>query len=434
MSIVGQVLPEVNPQWQTDSPHYDNTDQQRKRESLSSFRLHNHGLGLHSRYPKNPPKSNPEVMETLKRSITTSIVLLLTAAGCGSNKLTDPGGDGWVFELVASGPRVGIHSSLATASDGTVYLAYHDDRLHNLHLAERTGVNQWIYTELDTSGWMGEFVDICVDAGDTLHLAYQDSWNRVIRYACFDGAAWEYEHLELFTSRGESPSLIARPDGIHLVEIDTGTDASGGYGELYYWRKSQSGWEKLSSISGSYYRPYLGYTYGADGPVIATISFYFPARPVRAWYWIRKYTSSDGYHPWTTTTVLFAESYTAVEYGNNAISVAIDHTGRCHLIYLGRDNVLIDTTCGVVDEGVSDSLIRLERGPTGDLWLLYRRGNDFILGHFDTGGEWAQTARVTGTRPDGRYDMHVDPSGKIHISFYDGASEELWYGQWEVGP
>lgn len=361
-------------------------------------------------------------------------LLFVVVTSCGREKLTKPKGSGWSFELVASGREVGLHSSLDTASDGTVYIAYHDPRYHDLHLARREGAGQWTSVEVDSLGWKGEFVELCIDSNDNLHLAYQDGWALRLRYAFFDGNTWIYEHLNPRDSSGEAPVLIAHPDGIHMVELYTASRMSAGSGDVNYWHKTGTGWQLLSTLNGNFMRPYLGVSYVNGEPAIAILMKYTASAPVNTILQIVRHTAATGDGPWNTTTIVAAESYEAVKYGKNVIGFGFDESGTGHLLYLGPGNVLVDTAGDPVDDGVSDDPIVMREGPGNELWVTYLKGNNIIISRYMAGTGWKKVGSIGGAQPEGRYDFLVEDSGILHMSLYNSASQELWYGRREVQP
>lgn len=373
----------------------------------------------------------------MKKCTPTLLSLLLVSlslSACGSGGITKPHGSGWTFELVASGREVGIHSSLATTSDGTVYVAFNDLRHNDLHLARRLAARDWSITEIDTVGWVGEYVTICIDQNDHLHLAYQDTWNRRLRYGYQDGTGWTFEHLGPLNSRGEAPSMIEQPDGIHMVEIFTASRTGSHSGSVNYWWKAPGGWQRLSDFNITYMRPFIGFTIGPNGPVIALIQKDYDGTAVTSSFAIVKQSAADGSGPWTREYIVDIDSYDSLKYGDRSIAIGFDNNDVSHLVYLGRENVLKDTGGEDIDTGVRNSPIIMRTGAGGELWLTYVKGTTIHLSRHSTGAGWERMGQIGDIDPDGRYDMRVDADGIVHVSVYHRPAQQLWYGRWEASP
>ncbi len=378
---------------------------------------------------------NGPVVKKNSLSVLSLLLVSLSLSACGSSKITKPHGNGWTFELLTSGREVGIHSSLATTSDGTVHVAFFDMRHNDLYIARRQAAGEWSITEIDTVGWVGEFVTLCIDQNDHLHLAYQDTWNRRLRYAYRDGTGWTYDHLSPLESRGEAPTMIERPDGIHMVELDTSSRTLFLTGHVNYWWKAPGGWQKLSTIELFDMRPFFDFTIGPNGPVIALlVKDYGGGRAVSSRFAVIRQSADDGAGPWARRYVVNVRSYDSVKYGDRPIAVGFDNNGVSHLVYLGQESVLKDTGSADIDSGVRNSPIVMRTGAGGELWLTYVKGNTIHLSRFTTGSGWERMGRIGDIDPDGRYDMQVDADGIIHVSVYHRSAQKLWYGRWEASP
>ncbi len=372
-------------------------------------------------------------------SIPALLIALLALSACGSDDITNPHGSGWVFELIASGREVGIYSGLATTADGTVHVAFADERRHDLYLARRQAPGDWVISEIDTVGWMGEFVTLFIDSNDHFHIAYQDIWNRRLRYAFEDGSGWTYSYPydpnnPIFAT-GESPMMIERHDGIHMVELNTAARSGSRSGSVNYWWLSPGGWQKLSSFNLTYMRPFVGFTWGASGPVIGLIrKNEGGGAAVNSEFSIVRQTATDGSGPWTRQYIVDVDSYESLKYGDRPIATGFDDSGTLHLVYLGQEGVLKDTGGADVDTGVRNSRVVMKTGPGGELWLTWMKGTTLHLGRYMTGTGWERMGRIVDLDPDGRYDMHVDADGNIHVCVYHLPAQKLWYGQWEATP
>ena len=363
------------------------------------------------------------------------VCLLLIGAGCGSD-VTGPTGNGWTLEQIASGHLVGAYSSLTTAADGTVHVAYHDARRYRLFHARRMGPDQWEATRIDSAGWMGHDVVLRAgSAGDTLHLAYQDVWEKRLRYARYDGFSWNYEYVNLSTAYGERPALFLQPDGPHLVELNTDTD------QVAYWTRTGSGWSRLSTQRVSNARPALAFTIGPFGPAFAIVTYKtlagsFSNFPIG--YRILLYTAAGGDGPWTGVELdqreFTPETGKARDATPRGIGIESDPDGVLHVLYRDVDGVLRDSAGDPVDTGVRNAFLQVRRDPVGDLWVLYPRGSGLSLSRWTAGGGWNRVAAIGSLNPEGVWDLHIDDAGGVHVSVYSAATRSLWYGLWEERP
>ena len=354
-----------------------------------------------------------------RRSILALLCVLLSG-GCGSEEVTRPTEQGWVFEKLASGNLVGVHSSLTTSSDGTVHVIYHDGDYNRLYHARRVGPDQWVTTRIDTVGRFGRYVTVETGPGDTLHLAYKDIFHADLRYAMFDGSVWNYERFETSTSFGGSPVLKVEPDNLHLLEINTEKD------RINYWLGSFQNWRLAGQINA--YRlatNTFDFTLGPDGPVIVTFEeWYSQGTSLTLW------TASAPESLWTSTVIA-----TSIDPSSTP-SCEYDENGLLHVLYKNSSGEIYDTASGMIDEGVDDGLIRLHRdsGPNGGLWALYNHDDGLGLAAFQFGNTWERQTLISNLHPFGLYDLHVAEDGSIHISVYSETLKELYYGRWEGVP
>ncbi|MBX7253381.1 MAG: SMP-30/gluconolactonase/LRE family protein [Candidatus Promineofilum sp.] len=110
----------------------------------------------------------------------------------------------WIRESVV---LAGGGHSLAVDSRGQARIAFHDSRARSLKYAERTGLNAWTITTIDTPelgdtlSHAGLYPSLTFDAADNPHVAYTNAFSSgstlgVVRYAVYDGATWQKEWVE----------------------------------------------------------------------------------------------------------------------------------------------------------------------------------------------------------------------------------------------
>ncbi len=352
------------------------------------------------------------------------IITLIVLGGC-SRSPTGPGGGGWTFEPVANGDQVGLHSSLTTTSDGSVHILYHDAKDLTLHHARRVAPGKWERVQVDTIGWKGEDVVISRGAGDTLHVAYQDMFVDNLRYASFDGTSWAYERIDPFRSAGEEPIIDPRGDGIHLLELKSDRN------NINYWHGGLGNWTLLSDIHVNSPRSSLALAHGPTGhavAVFATQTTYY-GRSIHK-YDLLLFTAADPAGQWTKTVLV--TDLLRSDYSFQSLAMDYDQAGQRHILYRLGNGDLIDLAGGRIARGVVAGRIRIKRGPGGELWVLYPFKEGLGISRLYTDG-WRRETSISDLNSFGKWSMHIDENGTIHVSIYSHAERRLWYGRWEPG-
>jgi len=107
----------------------------------------------------------------------------------------------------------GKYSSMKVASDGTVWIAYHDVDLGGLYVSQRTGgPGTWTESEkVDTGGGAapsaGQWASMALDANDNPVIAHHDGGTGTLRLTRYDGAEWTSSEIfagEDFTGVGDT--------------------------------------------------------------------------------------------------------------------------------------------------------------------------------------------------------------------------------------
>ncbi|MFC1500443.1 hypothetical protein ACFL6T_05450 [Candidatus Zixiibacteriota bacterium] len=360
------------------------------------------------------------------KRVGTGIIIIITLfvwGGC-SKSPTGPAGGGWTFELVDAGSQMGWHSSLTTTSDGTVHILYHDGYELTLNHARRIAPDVWERTRLDTIGWKGEDVAVSCGLGDTLHIAYRDMFVKDLRYARYDGTDWVYDRLDPFRATGEEVIIDSRSDGVHMLELKDDSN------QLNYWHGGLENWNLVSYIHINGPRPTLALAQGPAGPVLslfATQTSY--SRSVQK-YDLLLYTADDPAGPWVKTTLI--SDLLRTDYSYQSLAMDFDEMGQLHLLYRLTDGDLHDMAGSRVAREVEAGRVRINRGPGGDLWALYPISDGFGLSNF-RGGVWRRMTSINALNHLGKWAMHIDGEGTVHISVYSHSGHRFWYGRWEPG-
>jgi len=351
--------------------------------------------------------------------ITVGIIYLNGCSTTSPDNSSGPTGEGWMFEQVATGVSVGIHSSLTVTSDSRVHMAFHDNINKKLHYAERTTEGGWTIVKLDSLGWKGLGVTIEAGPGDTRHMAYQDMWLDDLRYARCDGNSWEYESIEPLTSQGVSPVILVKEVDIHIAEI-CGSHIHYRYGSLNNWsmtRNPPSGGAPCQ----------IDMAIGPAGPVIAvafnvTIGTQYAKTEYGVVLVKTDSTSSLGWD--------YQRIVDGCQEPTN-VAIAYDGVGILHLLYTDNDGVLHDEAGSVVDQNIQAGTLQIDMSQDGSLWVFYAINGGLAVSQYVPGGAWQRVTTIQNVNPDGKWDLHVCSDGLLHVSFYDRSRHELWYARWD---
>ncbi len=355
------------------------------------------------------------------------LLLLLVLAGCGA-KITGPDGEGWLFERIATGREMGLHSSIGVTSTGSVNLAYYDARNHGLYHAVRDPGGQWSTTQVDTPGWVGQYVEQYVSPDGEIHLVYQDVDGRKMRFSVRDSLGWRsgFVDFSFQYSQGQNPRILNTTQGLYLFEFIVNGPGS----RIGLWQLIADQWsfvfdnpismDTLPDVS-----------FGPDGlsaAIIRRITESGFANPSYLGYRVIHLSCGDGSGPWSEKEIAVENlPISPRAYCPQSVAVAYDDTGISHVIYRNEQRTLVDTATGSIQTGMSNDLIRSFQPADGNPAILYRNGSNLSVAVWETGGSWTRLPPIEGVNPEGRWDLCVDPDGIVHVSVYSGSRQELLY-------
>ncbi|MFC1559149.1 hypothetical protein ACFL39_01000 [Gemmatimonadota bacterium] len=366
--------------------------------------------------------------------------LLLGPIGCSKDTPLDPSGSGWTFEEIVSGSLIGVQSNLTTTSNGTVFIAYHNPLDFKLHLATRNTAGTWSHTPIDTPGWVGSGVVLLTGTDDTLHIAYRDYDTECIRYGLYDGVVWSFDYLKYVSSPSVYTQMLTNNGQLHLMELSRRGSGPSGQNSTEYWQKQASSWVHVgtSPFIGRV-SPSIAFAITDSGPIAAVVNTTYHVR--NDGFRIYLITTDDGGITWDKGEAAFEYDLRDDQvYARTPVSIAlvIDDANEPHIIFRDPGGDLLDSVSGAIDHNVTNSHIAHCTDFLGRSWILYQKGNHFALTLYTPGSGWSVVSRISDINPNryngnGRWDVHVDSAGIVHISAYSRYTRSLWYGRWN-GP
>lgn len=127
----------------------------------------------------------------------------------------------------------GTINDLVRGPSGTVHLAYYDQSNHVLKYARRLVNGQWSSpTTVDASPFSGDFLSIAFDSNNNPSIAYHDGFNGDLKYAKSSdgGNTWSKQTVDSSGSTGLYPSL--------LIDAFDGSAIGNNQAMIAYYRKT----------------------------------------------------------------------------------------------------------------------------------------------------------------------------------------------------
>lgn len=116
---------------------------------------------------------------------------------------------GWQFETIDTTGEVGAFGSLAIDASGRPHIAYRDTSGNALNYATFDGVN-WQVATVDADGL---FTSLALTTNGLPAISYYCYGDRSLKYASFDGGAWHVETVDDTNDTGVYSSLAFGADG-----------------------------------------------------------------------------------------------------------------------------------------------------------------------------------------------------------------------------
>jgi hypothetical protein len=325
----------------------------------------------------------------------------------------------WVCETVDSVGYTGEYNSIVMDSSGNPHISYYDGSNYNLKYARWDG-SAWQIETVDSVGHVvGYYTSIALDPSGNPHISYYDRGYGDLRYARWDGSAWQIEVVDSGGDVGRYTSLALDFSGnSHISYYDSGS------GNLKYARWDGSAWQiEAVDSSGNVYK-YTSLALDPSGNPHISYSDYSHDL---------KYARWDG-SAWHLETV------DSVGYTGEYNSIVMDSSGRPHISYLDYSNEYLkyarwDGSAWQI-EAVDSSgnvigHISLALDPSDNPHISYcDYGGNLRYVRWD-GSAW-QTEAVGSGSVGGHISLALNSSGNPYISYNYGYGNALKYAYWDT--
>ncbi len=329
----------------------------------------------------------------------------------------------WYSETVEDG-FLGEGNSIALDSHGLPHISYLDYTRSQLKLARRSPAGAWQIQVVDDLQWFGGFTSLALDAADQAHITYAGP-PRGVRYARWDGAAWQ---IEVLAGAGWSTALALDQAGRpHMVYFDTGPRS------LVYGRRDAASWRWQTVDRTADVGQHATAARTPEGAL--AVAYYEAGHGDLRLAW----RSSAGWQVETVDAAGDVGRYAALAFTAGAlprISYYDAANGDLKVARRGPNRWAVETVDSEGDvgqftslalDGLDQPLVAYYDATQGDLKLARR----------DSAGRW--TIDVVAAEGDvGQYpSLALDPAGQPVIGFYDATHGDLCLafrqdGRWVV--
>ena len=362
----------------------------------------------------------------MKREIgTTSIVFLLVTCAVMGIVTLDSGrvaATGWMPTIVDSSGMVGRFTSLALDASGYPHISYYESGSGRLKYASWNGA-AWAIEAVDQPD-VGRYTSLALNGSGYPRISYADYGNNRIKFAAWNGTAWDIEVVDNAGSvNGASTSLSLNASGHPRIAYCDGTT-----GDLKYAAWNGTAWEvqTVDSIGDVGY--YLSMALNASGYPVISYSDLTNS--------VLKYASWNG-TAWNLTIV----DSVRVE---GQTSLVIDGNGRTHISYYDSNSTdlkcaywtgtawNITTVDSAGNVGVYSSMALNAVGypriayfnfDVGDLKIATWNGTAWKFKIVDSPG-------AVGAYPS----LKIGSDGLGHISYWDSGNQYLKYADEVLRP
>ncbi len=118
----------------------------------------------------------------------------------------------WNIQTIDSTGDVGCWTSIAMDANDYPHISYYDDTNYDLKYAAFNG-STWDINIIDSTVWVGEYTSIALDADDYAHISYYDGTNHDLKYAAFNGSTWGINIVDSTGVVGQFTSIALDANG-----------------------------------------------------------------------------------------------------------------------------------------------------------------------------------------------------------------------------
>ncbi|MCD4732615.1 hypothetical protein K8R78_00070, partial [bacterium] len=328
----------------------------------------------------------------------------------------------WITEVVddTAAVQVGFYTSMALDSSDYPHISYYAKLdVYDLKYARWDG-SAWQIETVDSEGDVGKHSSLVLDSSGNPHISYRDNINDDLKYAHWNGSAWQIETVDSVGNVGTYTSLELDSSGYpHISYCDPDNH------DLKYTRWNGSDWQIETVDSTGWVGDFT--SLDLDSSDYPHISYYGNSNgelKYARWNgssWQVVSVDSAGSVGWGTSLVLDSNDYphiSYVHYGPDDLKYAHWNGSVWQVGYAGS------TECSVFALGTSIALdssenpcisYSCEHGQNyttkdGTYWQVYL---------VDTVGSYSSLA--------------LDSTGNPHISYHDGRNRDLKYAYWNGG-
>jgi hypothetical protein len=180
------------------------------------------------------------------------------APGCGAGEVCAAGAcltevvDPMIAELATG---TGLFASLVVLPDGRLAVAYYDRTRHGLALSVERGAGTNTFTEVSLdaapAGDRGMWASAAVDAGGTIHVAYQDALGDQLVYTTWNGTPGTPEVVDDGQRMGDRTHGVGAAAALYLVNDSPAIAYQDGLSaDVYVATRSGAGWATTGIATG----------------------------------------------------------------------------------------------------------------------------------------------------------------------------------------
>jgi hypothetical protein len=289
---------------------------------------------------------------------------------------TTPASPAGIIKTIDSSGNVGKYSSLALDAEGNPHISYHDVTNNDLKYAYCNG-STWHVETVDYSTWLGLYTSIALDPNGNPCISYYDNWDSDLKYAAWNGSAWNIQLVD--TAGGSFTSLAINSDGTPHISYFGGPKC-----DLKYASWNGLSWSIQTVDSEEWVGEFTSLALDSDG------------NPHISYYDITK--GDLKYASWTSSGWSLQTVDSTDDVGLST-SFELDSNDNAHISYLDSSSTQLKYAV-----------------QTGGGWDIQ------VVDLVGTANFFQNSLNYTS--------LALDSNGYPHISYFDGITSNLRYALW----